>query len=123
MPSKVKKVKAKCAEYWRQADDWANANGYGPLKTIIDQVHVMQQYGSEKIICYKEEDILRNGWCKTRGLNTGGSTGWGVCSESCKFIKNKAVRELSSQDFNKVCTYSMPINLFNVVSISIPLSS
>ena len=94
-----------------------------PLEDIIDQLHVKTPT-SETIICYKDKVILRNGWCKTSGLNTGKRDGWGVCSESCKFIKNKVVRERTSEDFNKVCTcYSMPINFFNVVSISISLSS
>ena len=118
----VKEVKTKCEEYWRQADFWANARGFGPVKKIIDQLHV-KKYAKETTICYKVEDILSNGWCKTSGLNTGGRTGWGVCSESCKFLKNKGYKELSSEDFNKVCTYSMPINFFNVVSIPISLSS
>ena len=107
MPSKVKKVKAKCAEYWRQADNWANANGYGPLKKIIDQVHVVQ-YGS-KIICYKEEDIWINGWCNTDGVNYAGTKGWGICSESCKFLKLQYDKEQNPDEFKEVYSDSTQI--------------
>ena len=83
----------------------------------MDQLHIRyinpKTSKSEKIICYKEEDILTKGWCNTIGLNAGGLRGWGICSESCKFLKNGVDREQSSEDFNKVCTckphYSMPI--------------
>ena len=115
-------IKGKCAAYWRQADFWAKEKGYGPLNTIADQLHVKKSY-KEEIICYKEEDILINGWCNTNGFNTGGLTGWGICSESCKFLKHKVDREQTYEDLNKVCTYFVPINFFNVVSISISLSS
>ena len=64
------------------------------------------------MICYKEEDILLNGWCNTNGFNTGGLRGWGICSESCKFLKHKVDREQTSEDFNKVFTYFSPINFF-----------
>ena len=100
-------IKGKCAAYWRQADFWAKEKGYGPLNTIADQLH----------------DILINGWCNTNGFNTGGLTGWGICSEFCKFLKHKVDREQTYEDLNKVCTYSVPINFFNVVSISISFSS
>ena len=84
----LEKIKIKCAYFWRQANAWAKEKGYDPIKTIVDQLHVKKS-DTEKIICYKEEAILRNGWCNTNGFNNGGAHGWGICSESCKFLKHK----------------------------------
>ena len=49
-----------------------------------------------------------NGWCNTHGLNAG-SRGWGICSESCKFLKRQADREQNPEEFKEVYSDSNSI--------------
>ena len=64
---------------------------------------------SEKIICYKEEDIWINGWCNTDGVNYAGTKGWGICSESCKFLKLQYDKEQNPDEFKEVYSDSTQI--------------
>ena len=67
---------------------------------------------SEKIICYKEEDIWINGWCNTDGVNYAGTKGWGICSESCKFLKLQYDKEQNPEEFKEVYSDSTQIIFF-----------
>ena len=59
----------------------------------------------EKMVCYKKEYYMSSGWCKTYGWNIVGYDGnpvggWGICSESCKYLKNEITGR--PEDYDKV---------------------
>ena len=95
MPPNERKYDEECEKVWQQAKDWANQNGF---EWKVDQIHV-KKTESDKLICYNKENIFKNGWCYT--IDGVSSERWGICSESCKYMKNKE-REKTSEDFNKV---------------------
>ena len=46
-----------------------------------------------KTVCYKKENYMTKGWCRTlywRKESDGTSSDWGICSESCKYLKDIA---------------------------------
>ena len=56
----------------------------------------------KKMVCYKEEYYMSSGWCKTIGWDVG-KGGWGMCSESCKYLKNKPTGR--PEDYDKVYVF------------------
>ena len=99
---KNEEIAYECAMFWDRANTWATINGYDLLKNKIDQI-VVKKTALDEIICYKGENIFKNGWCYTRGWKNSG--GWGICSESCKYLKHSKAeieKEKTSEDYNKV---------------------
>ena len=72
----------------------------GTADQLYDQIWV-NTAKSNKIeykICYKKEYFLTKGWC--RPVDWKSDDGWGICSESCKYLKNFV--DTTSGDFEKV---------------------
>ena len=70
-----------------------------------------------KTVCYKKENYMTKGWCRTvnwrqDGENVGETSDWGICSESCKYLKD--IAKGSSGTVYKVCKLSLSstLNLF-----------
>ena len=86
--------KKKCETFWEQAEQYANQFGFIQEFAKADQIHIFTSQSlssSNTIVCYKEEDYMINGWCKTKigNLEKQGEykkEGWGICSDSCKFV-------------------------------------
>ena len=98
-----KRNEKQCDKFWEQAKDWVKEIGFEMSQLDseenwdIDQIHVKKS-DSETIICYKKENLLIKGWCKTYNWQQQG--GWGICSESCKYLKY--VVEGTSGGYSKV---------------------
>ena len=47
-----------------------------------------------KTVCYKKDNYMTNGWCRTLNWkeesDRGETSDWGICSESCKYLKDIA---------------------------------
>ena len=75
-----------CDKFWEQANDWAAQNGFDILMKKADRIRIKRsEY--ETITCYKKENYMIKGWCKTLGWEQF-KIGWGICSESCKYLKD-----------------------------------
>ena len=97
LPPSQANIEQDCDIIWDQANDWANSK-----EIDISYVGhlVIKIFAKPEFICYRKEDFYTNGWCHTEWNNN--DRGWGICSESCKYIKNLVA--LEADDYlNKVC--------------------
>ena len=95
-PSEAGK-KRRCGKIWKQANRWfKEKEQINEIKNVdliwsnVDQLRIISENKNREIkedfICYKEENFFENGWCTLDSYSAGVS--WGICSESCKHIKN-----------------------------------
>ena len=97
-PNQSASEERECSKLWEQANNFFKQKGFDSAAKQVDQIHVKKTQ-FKKLICYKEENYMGNGWCKTMGWEQG-KGGWGICSESCKYLKNEA--KSTSEDNDKV---------------------
>ena len=80
-----------CDYLWEQFYNWAKGKEFSDSAKKVDQIHIMYEDGGaieriEKSICYKKENYMKKGWCRT--LDWKFTHGWGICSESCNYLKD-----------------------------------
>ena len=73
--------------------------------------------------CYKKEHFLTKGWCRPIDWqHNDGDGGWGICTESCKYLKNfvdttsavnkKAVQKVGKNTVNSI--FNLEIKEFSL---------
>ena len=98
-PSEIDKER-ECDSYWQQANDWGQRIEIGRSVFYtgdVDQI-IARKSEDEFEICYKKDNFLTKGWC--RPLDWKANENWGICSESCKYLKN--FFDKKSADYKKV---------------------
>ena len=97
-PNQPDENKQRCPIFWEQAREYTDRFGEATQLEFeeADQIHILTSSPSSnkqlnEIVCYKEDYYLNNGWCTTkigRYKQEYRKKGWGICSESCKLIRN-----------------------------------
>ena len=103
-----------CDYQWEQFYNWAKEIGYTNTARKVDQLHILADFGYGNIgktVCYQKENYMTKGWCRTH--NWGKESDWGICSESCKYLKD--IAEGSFGIGYKVCKLSLSSS-FDVIS-------